>query len=316
VRGDNASCAFECNDAFWQARDFVGKLSCAACSVLDCANVSVTTDLQHYEVPCSSTTDTRCASCTFCEPGLYVESACNNSTNTVCEQCAGGLPVGAVWVVECIFQCLFPLIHNTLTRTCQSCDTPCAVGNYSTRICDLSNNFTGCQACYIPRNAVATSVGILYETSCQWQCNVGYFYDAVVKKCVLFIPEPVVPVVLCNDTLCALGEYQDSESCLCVLCSTQRGNHTMSPTISLWETGAVCSWYCKYPYMRQGDLCFNVENIRVQATSKATSKSTSSKARINAYVSKAPSRSVMLSIVFSVIPIVVMTLIVSVTVAL
>jgi hypothetical protein len=270
IRGDNLSCAFSCDTSFYRNYNTDGLVSCLNCSTPTCTNGT------EYLVECNPYEDARCIPCSACTAGTYESTSCEVEHNRECHQCEATVPYGAFWTNVCEYQCLSPLVDNTVTRSCFLCDPQCPVGEYSLLTCDISSNFTGCQSCVIPPGAFATSPGMLYNNTCRWQCPPTYYYDGNSSSCVLFLPVVEPPVVVCNHTQCSMtwGHSMDTVSCTCVACAQPRGNASQVD-VSTWEATGTCSWFCMNPYMRQGNHCYRIRDLtamqQVAAAAAATS---------------------------------------------
>ena len=304
VRGDNNSCVFICDPMYYETRNENGDVICRACDQMNCSIG------YEYSLECNAYQNALCVSCSICGPGLYENSSCTLEQDRTCNHCEVQLPNGGFWVRQCEFECFAPLIHNTLTSTCMLCEPHCPIGKYSLSICDITTNFTGCRVCTIPGNATAISSGILYDFTCDWECPSSYYYDITTEACVEFIPVIQEPTHVCNSSACLhmWGHYQDSVSCECIACSQQRGNASQVG-ISSWEAQGTCSWFCLFPFMRQDDLCFRIDNLSVDKTKNKKKIQTKSP-------TNATSTSAVVILSVSVIPLFLMILLVSFKIAL
>jgi hypothetical protein len=293
---------------YYNIRNGIGDGSCAACDQQNCSIGD------EYLVECNAHQNAFCVSCSVCSPGSYENSSCTLEQDRTCHNCELQLPNGGLWTRECEFNCLLPLIKNSLTSSCMLCDPNCVVGTYSLSICDITTNFTGCLACVIPQNAVAISSGVLYDNTCEWECPSTYYYEVTTQQCLEFVPVIQPPIHVCNSSACLhmWGHYQDGVSCECIQCSQQRGNASQLG-ISRWEAKGTCSWFCLFPFMRQDDLCFRVDDLTITKKNAEIQSTLSIQTKTS---TNATSTSAVIILSVSVLPLLFMIALVSIKIAL
>jgi hypothetical protein len=91
---------------------------------------------ENYFVPCSPTSDSRCAPCTECGSDEYVSQPCSAHSDTICTRCKQ-CDLDKEWMtVKC---------SHSNDSSCEQCKE-CGVGEYVGQPCS-TNNDTTCTRC-------------------------------------------------------------------------------------------------------------------------------------------------------------------------
>jgi hypothetical protein len=167
-------------------------------------------------------------------------------------------------------------MYNFVDNTCIRCNNDrCLVGYYPV-LCSIENNFTGCEKCNAPENAIMISTGAMnISYSCRWKCGSDRHYNATQNICV-------------NDTVVVLEKMEllnaDTTRCIASICGMGRYIPTTSPeddrlcelrcvdcpalpsvrVRGIEKVNAVhvrkgsCDWVCMSPFMRNNDKCIQI----------------------------------------------------------
>ena len=237
---DSTSCSYVCASDWFQ--DSGG---CSRCSF------EAPCEKGWYEQICTPDHDYRCLLCSTCALGTRVSETCGINNDTVCAPCDSELPEGGSWVTDCQSTCTLPKIKNTMSNVCMLCAPQCSSGWYVTE-CTTLNNFTGCEQCLIPVNAIALWPGYGHAHSCPWTCLENLVYDFN-NSCVPVV-ESTEPVQLpCDVDACpVLGQHVNDtmRPCSCVACPVKPNG-----TMTLWSKLNSCEWFCVYPFNEQDGVC-------------------------------------------------------------
>jgi hypothetical protein len=237
---DSTSCAYVCQSGWFQE-----SISCSLCSSVETCNDG------WYIETCTPDRDRTCQLCSICELGQRVSDTCGTHSDTVCAQCDSELPEGGHWIADCLSVCKSPTIKNTMSNVCMLCAPQCLSGWYVTE-CTTLNNFTGCEQCLIPVNAIALWPGYGHAHSCPWMCLENLVYDFN-NSCVPVV-ESTEPVQLpCDVDACpVLGQHVNDtmRPCSCVACPVKPNG-----TMTLWSKLNSCEWFCVYPFNEQDGVC-------------------------------------------------------------
>jgi len=128
---------------------------------------------------------------------------------------------------------------------CQTCDTICSLGYYTSTPCSATNNII-CSACTVPTNYFLTTPGYCTTASCSF-CGQGQFmttpcttlHDNLCQQCPVGYYQSSSHHLISSCIICPIGYYQNqNRSASCTICSEgSYSNATGSSVCSLCALG-------------------------------------------------------------------------------
>jgi hypothetical protein len=287
IRDLESSCTTRCMDSHFSDIDTGNCTQCASINASSCLSNS-------YFLECTVNTNARCTTCTYCQTGMYTKTVCHLSEDTECAVCAtnlsatGSLPENGHWLLDtidsrgysklavpCSWECDTDYVFDIKNGVCKTCLHGCGLGYYETD-CTHETEWEGCMLCVVPENAYVTGSGRQTPTSCPWDCIYGFDKADDGATCISTqtvdeVLVPQAPCALTSDS-CQLGYYLHlfsstsllEEPCTCSSCD-QHAN--ASTAIAQFTTRGTCDWVCMYPYVRVGEICLSVRDIRTNSLS-------------------------------------------------
>ena len=276
-----ACASFVCNTGY-----YTNGTSCLLCPTSD------TCALGFYRPMCSADgSDSGIVACQPCsnKPGGLSALAVaygNNGALGLSASCNWGCLVGSYFddTGSSYYQDKYNVWRLYISSSlCIACTIPtCQIGYYPKADC-LLYNFTltapYCDHCTYPGSlyywwptaTIVTSGVVNDESSCAWQCNAGYFYNAAIRDCQAWsaptcpsstssvsgtpttdttcapcaYPTALYPLFADHMAACASGAYSDS-ACLSL---------TTSLSLAYLFTPNTCSFQCRPGYQLRGGIC-------------------------------------------------------------